>query len=271
MQVRGGIEWGRTAPASWTAELESFGGPPNRRVPWLALAWMAGEPYELVQRWVVYELVPWERLLRTATSPERWERVQDLLSAYLGPSPASQRTWRQVGGVWKHVSDSPITQDQWTIGRAARAHANLFWIVQGSFGGHKVRFNPFEQVLLRTAGRPQELPAPGDLRYVGWDGRVLHQLAEQARLAETCRTIAAGAVDLEARTEVHHYAERKARESIARAQILRWLDAQLARGVESAKNLWRPSDLAEGDPITDREMADAEADFVADTTTVEVA
>lgn len=227
----------------------------------MSLAWMAGEQTEPVQRWAIYEIIPFEALLRGCKTAGDVEQALALQACYAGPSPVSQRRWVMYKGHLRHISESPISQQQWELGRAHQAHANLFWILQGEAGGHPYRLDPLLTRLYRlTRGRDYAPKAPGDLPYAVWDRRVEAKLGQYLELREAGRRLRRR--EDRDRTAADARAERRAREIELAHATLAWLDREVAQQLQGTERMYNVSDLPEGTPITDEAMHQATQEFV---------
>ena len=67
MKLPPGFVYDRPVPDRWAEDLAQL-APKNDLRPWLLLAWLSGDPWEPVQRWCVYEMVPlrvWQGLIQS--------------------------------------------------------------------------------------------------------------------------------------------------------------------------------------------------------------
>lgn len=150
----------------WEEDLARI-SPKDGVQPWLQLVWMAGDTWDPVQRWVIYEMMPMLDWL-----PEYLREALD------GPSPRDPKNGRWVhdikGKRWE--STSPVSLLQWRLYHEHKAYPVLFWIIQGEKGGNKWLFTPGESKILRMRGLPHVPPYPGELEYAPFDNRVTAQL-----------------------------------------------------------------------------------------------
>jgi len=248
-------------PAAQAALDEIAAVPANRRVPWLKLVWEPGEIEEPVQRWFIYEMLPPAQLLKDRSAASRFH-TSELFKVLEGPPPRSLRSWKELEGKWRWVSESPVTQLQWDLWHETGCFGMPFWIVQGIWGGHKRWFNHIEQRVLRLHRHSASVPPPGALPFAEWDNRTVSALAEQRRLREVFDAL--GNRDLEVSTALDHRVKRSALAKQTGIELLAWLDRQIAAGVDESKHLWRTSDLPTSDSaaITDQQMEQAEQEFV---------
>jgi hypothetical protein len=241
----------RDVPPEWQAALEAI-VPRSAVVPWLLLYWHAGQPYEPTQRWVVYECVP-----NLALVPP--DHLRDLQ----GDSPRTRGTWRPdptVPGGQRWCSDSLHSLAQWEIFGATHCYPKLFWIIQGSRGGHVWRLDHVLRNFKLSLGQG-DVPNIGDLPYAEWDTRVAEQIGRYDRLRQwhaeraqpwTDRALHQTAAGLWVQQDAH------AREQRYAAEMLKFLDAQIEDVVSDIPRSLLPSwcDLPPGDPYYN---ADAEA------------
>lgn len=185
MKVPAGFIWHRPVPANWSRELATL-TPKSETAPWLLLAWLPGDPWAPVQRWGIYEMVPlhawWEIIQkhrhRGHKAEQTWE--YNILQELEGPNPRDTGYFDTV--LNRFVSDAAITRQEWELFHEHKAVPKIFWVIQGSHGGHQRFFSQAQQKLLRGAQLPAEPPAPGSLPYAEFDGRVLDLLARHDRL-----------------------------------------------------------------------------------------
>ena len=236
--------WTRRVPSEWREQLAQF-TPPSDRVPYLWLDWFAGESYERVQRWALWEIKPWAvvksliELELRASFPDRVSFTQEIWNALNGPNPRDLGHWGEVVRwtnhepntvkVWK--TDALVTLDQYRIHKQTHGLPQLYWIIQGEKGGHRLRFTQREEMMLKTAGvRNPEPPLPGDLAYAPFDNRVLDQLAKRDRVRQWqgnfSRAWDSRYANQQGATELRGAEERLAKEE-ARADLLEWLKDQV--------------------------------------------
>lgn len=264
--------WTWDPPQAWVRELEEVGGQPNDRIPYLKLVWEPGEKIEggtpeertaqLVQRWMVYELTPLKRHWRTRQ--EAYQAAQRMAELN-GPPPRTMRSYITTAETPQHprrriiMSESRVTQREWELHRETGHSPKLFWVIQGSFGGHKRKLRPEEAKLLKQHGRPSNVPIPGALRYAPWDRRVRDKIAEMDRLR-----LMGKALDWERRSRGDFLREQRVSKAAFAQDLLKWLDSQIAQSIEETLHKWRPSDLPSTGQrdATDEQIEAAEADFV---------
>lgn len=158
----------RLPDPSWQADLESV-IPRSDRVSWLKIVWQPGMPYEPVQRWELYELLPLEAL-----PVEAWPA--DVMEDLRGVSPRHPSRGRfvsdpSVPGGQRWQSDSLVSLTQWRLFQETQCYAQRFWIIQGPHGGHPLKYTAAELNFRQSKGLG-DAPAPGDLSYADYSHRV---------------------------------------------------------------------------------------------------
>lgn len=161
--VRPDPEWQRAldvlAPAS--DEMASF-----------YLYWEPGSGHwDVVNRWMIANVIPPKKIPPF---------VRELLE---GPNPRDAGYYDVV--LRKFVSSAgPVSERQWLYYRLTGAYLAPYWVIQGTKGGHKLRWSHEEQTLAGINGRETALPLPGDLPYAEPDNRTWYALGQAARMAE---------------------------------------------------------------------------------------
>lgn len=170
--------WSRSPDPAWVRDLRAI-SPLYTRLSHLELWWEAGLPWAPVQRWVLYQLQPLEAM--TPWAAEDWGALMDL-------EQPCRCAWE-----WSHlpagVETSPETvrcghchrirtQARTNIFAAWERgyHAQPFWMIQGSTGGHKVRYSTQESEIAAELGIGKTPPAPGSLPYAPYDARVRRRI-----------------------------------------------------------------------------------------------
>lgn len=196
------IEWGlvREGPAGVVEraneELQRF-TPRDRGLPYLYCYWEPGEPWCPVERFVIAEMFPRSMIVAehnfmVVSGASQYETRFAELN---GPSPRAGAYYdkvlrRLVFRTDGWIDDQAIelkpsfTFRQWSLWRSHGALANPVWIVQGASGGHKRRFNGFEETMLRMSRKPHVAPVPGSLPYAPPDNRTWDALMRGAELAK---------------------------------------------------------------------------------------
>ena len=170
MKYPQGFQWTNTPDPEWVRALEPFGPVMERRAH-LLFVWESGTPVEPIQRWEIYEATP------LAYVPE-WK-----IGAFHADPPCRCAT------PWTPEPRCPRCQGLNSPGRyrildylrQTECLALPFWVIQGTQGGHKHRFNQVEQQWQRMMGRKEDPPDPGSLPYAPFDNRVTRKLRQYNR------------------------------------------------------------------------------------------
>lgn len=203
----------RVIPKEWEDWLAEY-SPPTNRFKWLKLIHEQGYPWEPVDRFIIYEMVPARFVM---------DEVLEQLQHPLPPS--------EMGNYYDHAlgefvqnPDCLITTRAWNLYRETECWGRPYWIIQGVNGGHKRWFTPIEKKLLKLAGLPSEPAVPGDLPFAEFDDRVKKQLQAQDLLRSVHARLKASRGQLIAQNALRQ--ERQEREF--REGLLKWLFAQVA-------------------------------------------
>lgn len=152
----------------WQAALDRM-APPGGQLSWLHLYWEPGFEWEPVGRWMIAQIIPSANI--TSGYREMLEGPNPANYGYFETDEYGQKRW---------VSTLPgITRQQW---QWYQDHGTLFrpyFVVQGSKGGHRLRFTFWERKIIEINGGNPEPPAPGDLPYAAPDRRTWDLLAKQ--------------------------------------------------------------------------------------------
>ena len=214
----------REVPAAWERRLAQF-APEEEHAPWLKLVWMAGEDYEPVQRWCIYEMFPVLQLVPADHLADlRGLSPRDPSNGNYKSDPHGNRRWH---------SHSTCSLQQWELFQVTKCYPRLFWIIQGEHGGHKWLLDHSEQVMLRMSGvRPYDTPLPGDLPYAPFDERVMAMLAEyndlqadQARYLEQREYRPESAIQIVVR-------KKSERQIKMRERLQQWLTLQVKQTLD---------------------------------------
>jgi hypothetical protein len=190
------FEYDRSAPTEWTDRMREF-SPVSEDRGWLELVWIAGDPWQPVQRWELWEMVhpsvvSHEELAElrgahprleghpcTSVPMSSWAIKPD---AHYRPCLCRHKTEAWKGGM------SLVSLDEWKLFRRMKETHGIeyvgrpFWIIQGTRGGNKVGFTHEEGLLLEAEGYPAIAPASGSLPYAPFDERVVRQITRFNRL-----------------------------------------------------------------------------------------
>lgn len=175
------LDYARRPEPGWQAALDAatLVGD-GSQVGRLVLQWVAGDPWQPVHRWFLFQCQPWayvpEAVRRELRGPHprtdaRLEYVPRVIDGRTQLRPAVR------GGPCRLID-----RTQWVLHRQlARETGRLVfprycWVIQGDRGGHPFQVSDSEQQQRRAQGLPADVPAAGDLPYAPFDGRVLAAL-----------------------------------------------------------------------------------------------
>lgn len=205
----------------WQATLDRY-FPRSLSVSWFVLDYLSDDRGDPIERYVIYQMVP-----RAVILPH-------MLAAFEGPHPDTLWDWRLHPITKKMVryQTGPVglTVRNWELYQQHHAQARLFWIIQGSGGGHRYRVNdPIERKVRRMAGLPADTPAPGALPFAEFDWRVLDNLLDLDDVRKYTRV-----ADLLNRTGQTMDAEDQQAAEDARYALTKWWAKQVDEMVDSA-------------------------------------
>ncbi|HXJ66628.1 MAG TPA: hypothetical protein VNN79_22950 [Actinomycetota bacterium] len=182
-------------PEDWVRQLRDLS--PIREsddVGYLELLWEPGDPWAPVQRWEIYEISPRHAVptallhaFKTAGHPRKEGHpcTSKPVSSWAArpnfnyvPCHCKRKSEAWRGG----LTDIPLTA--WKLFQRTGRVGYPFWIIQGDRGGHRRQFSEQEERLLQHQGLPTKLPAPGELPYAPFDGRVINGCIGYNRLRE---------------------------------------------------------------------------------------
>jgi hypothetical protein len=262
----------------WQDKLERI-APRTDRANWLKVKWFPGMPYEPVQRWCVWEMIP----ILDHVDPE-------ILSDLEGKSPRAEDNgeWdedpsidQQLKGplikksprgiVMRWVSWSNVCLEQWELFQETGCYSNRTWIIQGDKGGHLYRMSKAELGVLEANGiTDADTPLPGDLPYAPFTDLTVTKLAEADWLRryeeEQKKDWAARAGLSKSQAGVLFKQETVAREVEYNKRMLHWLEDQIEGAVDELPRAVLPQPSNHGTPVkVDEDAIDEE--FIHDTPT----
>lgn len=233
----------REVPAAWRAALREI-DPIRDATSYLEFHW-----YVPAQRWVLYNMVP--------------------MHSY---PPEDQTTfWAEVNGPdpkYLPEHETFLSSVQWQLWQTHKRIAEPFWVIQGSNGGHLVRYNSEHQMIAKAAGLPSQPPAPGDLPYAGWDARVERQLKRLNLLRQ-----AEGDLDVFMRQNTGEglRARKKDAAKAYRAEVAKWLADSQTEAMDHYIRAFKKDELpitgSSDAPDWEREEEKAVANYIETGTT----
>jgi hypothetical protein len=168
----------RDVPIEWEEQLAELSSPTDKFTH-LKLLWEPGYPWEHVERFMIYQMIP-----RHGMNSPLQLAVLEQLEHPLPPSKMGNY-YDTVLGRFVSNPDCLITERAYWLYRETGCWGRPYWVIQGTQGGHKRWFSPVEQKFLKLAGLPSDPPAPGDLPYAPFDERVMAKLTAQDMMKGT--------------------------------------------------------------------------------------
>lgn len=190
----GVMDFARTPDPRWQQLLdESF--PAHTNVGRLVVAWEAGDRWQPIHRWVVYQVQPWHLMdqfsrdilngphPRTGADavPEEVEGTTDAGDVHRA---ALRGVTLQVGEpIIRYRVNGPhfrgIDRQRWELHHQLKAQGIVglprrFWVVQGPDGGQPFKLSQSEESLWQAEGRMHY--AAGDLSYAEFDVRTIRAM-----------------------------------------------------------------------------------------------
>jgi hypothetical protein len=238
----------RDPPGGWAAkraaqaELDRcFGRSEN--LSWLYADWMSSDYEEVCERWVIYQMMPAKFV------------IPDIARGLDGPNPQALGFWtkkthytasemwllkktgkvpEQPARVWHSTAMPGVTHRKWHLWREFGCEAKLFWVVQGSAGGHKYKIKDVPEMHARELmGLPPDTPSVGELPYAPFDARVIQQLArlDAERFYVECS-------NLLQRTPHMLDEDEKAAARKVRKQLYQWWSEQVKESLDVLPSRW---------------------------------
>jgi hypothetical protein len=161
------LDYARQPEDGWQAMLDHATAA-GERLSSLRLHWVAGDPWQPVNRWFLFQLQP-------------WANVSDAIKAELdGPHPRTNARLEYIPRVIDGKIESRpaikggpcrmVDRTQWTLHRqilretGVKVFPRYWWVVQGDAGGHPFMVSLEEQKLRREwEGYPLEPASYMDL------------------------------------------------------------------------------------------------------------
>lgn len=174
------IEYERAMPAEWQAALDAQHVPGTARV---VIAWEAGDVWQPIHRWMLWQLQPWHYSQNVAVKRELRGPHPRSTGHYCAPSSgcgckngfgAPTHTM-----AWKGGATRLIDRQTWALHRRVERQTGelviprRLWVIQGPHGGHPFQVSMSEEKLRRELGQSPDVPSAGDLPYAEFDQRVL--------------------------------------------------------------------------------------------------
>lgn len=260
---------------AWQADLDLLNRGEN--ISQLRLSWLAGNEYEPVQRWVLYEVLPGHAVGKIIEQEQRLGMrntlTDGLWKAVCGPDPRTVGKWvraPKLPGGKRWVSASLVSRNQWDLHQETGGLPFLSWIIEGTHGGHSWQCGQFEQGFLLAAGVEPDVvqalaeawPNPGSQPYADYDSRVFHALAERDLLRQWRSSLAWE--DRANRTEAGLVllGEASQRREDMMGRVMRWMDNQIGDAVSDIPRKLLPQWSQFAPVETARDEAQAATDLL---------
>lgn len=167
----------REPEQSWQSRLwQMF--PPSDYKAKMVIWWEPGDTWEPIQRWVIYQVMPYQTKVRGRVVDAVPPQIRKQLE---GPHPRSSGFYSEMYERWMNGPAPLITKTAWEIARVHKGWARPYWIVQGDKGGHRYRAFSWEKYLSKMAGGTGQLPLAGDLPYAEPDEQTWDALGQAGR------------------------------------------------------------------------------------------
>lgn len=211
----------RTPDPSWQATLDQMTPPETREsLSYYLIRWEPGETWSPIQRWVVWMMHPkghlpnWIHPDAFATHPRATGHM-----CLEGMCTCAEKAGCWVGGPRECRG---IDVGTWNLFRETGHYGQRYWVVQGTKGGHRRRYDEIEKAVAAATGMSTEPPVMGSLPYADPDNRTWAAIRKTDRvlagknMIDYCRSHPTGGA-----LEERQAAER------AMETIAQFLDAQV--------------------------------------------
>lgn len=226
--------------------------PRSESVSWLCVRWEKGNPWEPINRWVVWHM----------RHPSLIKNREGLIEELRGPAPRSTGHYCATGwcecaekmGRWFGGAAFQIDQQQWELFQETGCYGTRWWIVQGSEGGHRHRLDRVEARIAKLMGGESDTPAPGDLPYADFDYRAYEKIVLADKVREWKQVS-----DWCARKSETLNAEETAAEIEANKLLWEWMGAKTKRRIETLSSaekaaIWATQPTGLGKVSKDKRM-----------------
>jgi hypothetical protein len=228
----------------WQEELDRL-APRNNELSWLKIVWVPGDPWVLegidqrVNRWFIYQMFPMKRIPDT------------VLPSLLGPHPRKRGYYDKYLRAFVPDPDCTVDRIQWELFDETGCYGRPYWVVQGSRGGHKRRFDRQESVVSRMNGGPKDPPLPGDLPYAPVDQRVIDKLYAMDLVRVYNRFL-----DFTDRKRDQLDAEDEEVRKAMRQRVWGWLESQVSDAFNGERGVKQElmSNAADGDGYYEKKL-----------------
>lgn len=249
----------RPVPAGW-ANLLAAHFPRRDDTSSLLIRWEPGDPWEPVQRYCIWHVLPLKLIANRRELAKELQGPHPRSTGHYcasGWCPCPVKANRYIGGAC-----GIIDRATWELFHETGLYGRRYWMIQGTTGGHRHRLDTIERKIARIKTGHADTPAPGDLPYADFDGRVLAKLIEADKLR-----IWKHYLDFTRRNHAQMDAEQRALEIEGNRLIWNWLDGQVDAAVTKMGQAGRKTlaesahrQLAQGDKHFDYDKI--EEDFI---------
>ncbi|OQW37059.1 MAG: hypothetical protein A4C66_03235 [Nitrospira sp. HN-bin3] len=234
----------------WREQLAQV-SPRHDHLSYLWLRWEPGDPWQPVERWVIWQMLP-----ETITHNPKHPYYLAILAELNGPHPRSTGRYDAEEQRWVHGPCRLIDLGTWETFRETGRFGRRWWVIQGTKGGHRYRLSEAERVVWRTLTGTDDTPAPGDLPYAPFDNRVLDQIRG---LDEKTKWLAVMSYGIKNRHQLD--ADEQQEVAMAKRAVANWLAGQMEEVYEEYGSLLK---RATADFAPTRLDPKVEASLVAD-------
>lgn len=231
----------RLPPAHWEQALAEI-APYSDRHSWLKLAWN-----DECERWVIYQMVPPRYVSSVYWADEQPVRF-DAVKKKWYPDPNQRLLLRR----------DAMSITGWRLYKATGHAPSLWWIIQGSNGGHRYKLDKIESKLAQIEWGVTDTPCPGELPYAEFDHRVLNAIGPLDKL-RAYKSV----VEFAERNQDTLDAEKKERAEEARRAILANLRTQIRTNISEDRATWRQWFRENARPITAEDKRKIRIDYEA--------
>lgn len=173
--------WHRAPDPSWVETLDRMSPPETRgSLSWYKIHWESGELWSPIQRWTIWQMHPRGHLPAWIHSDAF--KVHPRVSGhpcFEGYCPCEEKAGCWVGGPRSAFGIDRVTYELY---HQTGCYGQRYWVVQGSKGGHRRRYDEIETAVAMAMGHEGEPPIMGDLPYAEPDARTWGALRYSDRL-----------------------------------------------------------------------------------------
>lgn len=207
----------RTPPDTWERALADV-APYSDRHTWLKLAWN-----DECERWVIYQMVPPKYVSSVYWAEEQPVRFD-----------AARNKWYPDPNQKLLLNRGMVSATGWRLYKETGHAPSLWWIIQGSNGGHRYKLDKIESKLAQLEWGEKDTPEPGELPYAAFDARVIDAIGPLDKL-RAYKSV----VEFAERHPDAIDAEKKERAEEARKAILSNLRTQIRTNISEDRAAWR--------------------------------